>query len=226
MGKALLLSLIALLGITLTNASEEDLLLMNGVKLSKSVKEAIEKRTGQKFKFQTLYHWKDSFVDSFSYSYMDSVSHGIIIKNIKEEEALKVFQLFYPGIERHGSYLYLTQRQLDKGKPHSVDVAIVSANHQFEAISRVGVKAIHYDLSAEKIAEQLRILDKKYHLKLVYIDKQQLEFFIQNTKLNWGELVDDVSALCPDILEEDYQSDKAAMANDYLKKGYLRLRWN
>ncbi len=223
--KPLLIGILTILGFSVSDDPDYDKIILNGLTVSKAIVTEIETKTNKVFVPLKFFHWKDSIIDTTNYGHWDSTSHGIIIKDLYENEAKAIFNIYYARSTGEGNYIYLTHLHFDSLNHSFFDIAIVQAKNQLEAVKRVGTSSKNYDVSNEKVLEKLESWNHKINYKIMVIDVNRIEGYLLSNPLSMKKFTEEIYEFCPDVIDKGYGT-MDAMIKYYEVNKYFWLWWD
>jgi len=213
------------MGAPLETTNDDSKIQINGMLISKTYLNQISRKSNVEFEDLVFYTWKDSIVDTFNYSHIDSFVYGVVFKKVDEKTAWKIFNKFHKMIEAEGNYLYLTHISFDSTKNLCYDLAILTAKNQFEAVKIVGTNGLNYDISNEKVIEKLKVWHKDVKFVITVIDYNRVEAYMKRKPKNLETFTSEIVEFCPDIIGTGYTSE-AEMSKAYREKEYFWIWWD
>ena len=214
-----------MLGAPLETDYDDSKTMVNGLYISKTYLNQITRKSNTEYQDLVFYIYKDSIVDTFNYSHLDSFVYGVVYKKVNEKTAWQIFNKFHKMIEAEGNYIYLTHISFDSTKSVCYDLAIIKAEDQFEAVKIVGTNGLNYDISNEKVIEKLKIWHKEAKLIITVIDYNRVEAYMKRKPKNLENFTSEIIEFCPAIIGTGY-SNQSEMISAYKEKEYFWIWWD
>ena len=191
---------------------------INGIKINKNTLERLQFKTKRNAEPLKFYQWKDSIIDTTNYGYWDTISYGIVFKNIEGIWARGIQDQYASGIDGDSLYIYLTNLRVDTLKNSLYDIAISKAVTQFDVLKKVGTNSKNQDISNEQILKNLKLWNEENHFEIIAIDKNRIEVSLHKPywQKQWDveKFVNQLYELWPEVVDSSYGSKQKMV--DYL----------
>ncbi|MBP7281803.1 MAG: DUF4253 domain-containing protein [Leptospiraceae bacterium] len=209
----------------------EPKLIINGIEIEKKWIQEIEDSTGKKLEpFTNKIYSVDKAYSTVSN--VETLPDGFQITRVEKNKAYTIVRENQERFSKLGLYIYmrhlsfdLTTFKVDKKFQMFYDIIIIKATDQFEVVKYEETSGGNYDISNDRVIEQLKKWNQDSPFTIIVADYNGVEADFYKLPKDLNQFAKDIYKFCPDTIEQGSGSEEE-LVKHFLNEKSFWLWWD